>query len=170
MTASQKVHLRRCVSSFVIAAYFSVRLIPQDSRALHLELVPSTLATSYEVVLLVKAVPLGARPPHFPLGDNIDGLITGCRISVKVDVGTAGRWRQAGRSAAQSASGASTFLRSEKKPPGFPPHPRPKAGPRSPLSMLRLCAFAKQTSLPRTTCGDRLAVSLRNHGDSPAVS
>jgi len=48
LTASQKVYLRRCASSFVIAAYFSVRLIPQDSRALHLELfaVPSTLATS----------------------------------------------------------------------------------------------------------------------------
>ena len=56
MTASQKIHLSReardCASSFVIAAYVYVRLIPQDSRALHLELftVPSTLATSYEVV------------------------------------------------------------------------------------------------------------------------
>jgi hypothetical protein len=38
VTASQKVHLsreaRNCASSFVIAAYFYVRLIPQDSRAL----------------------------------------------------------------------------------------------------------------------------------------
>jgi hypothetical protein len=52
MTASQKVHLPRCASSFVIAAYVYVRLIPQDSRALHLELftVPSTLPTSYEVI------------------------------------------------------------------------------------------------------------------------
>ena len=52
MTASQKVHLRRCPSSFVIAAYFYVRFIPQDSRALHLELFPvsSTLATFYEVI------------------------------------------------------------------------------------------------------------------------
>jgi hypothetical protein len=58
LTASQKVHLRRCASSFPrlregrLAAYFYVRLIPQDSRALHLELftVPSTLATFYEVV------------------------------------------------------------------------------------------------------------------------
>jgi hypothetical protein len=55
MTASQKVHLSReardCASSFVTAAYFSVRLIPQDSRALHLKLftVPSTLATFCEV-------------------------------------------------------------------------------------------------------------------------
>jgi hypothetical protein len=47
LTASQKVHLRRYASSFVIAAYFYVRLIPQNSRALHLELfaVPSILAT-----------------------------------------------------------------------------------------------------------------------------
>ena len=56
MTASQKVHLSReardCASSFVTAAYFSVRLIPQDSRALHLKLftVPSTLATFYEII------------------------------------------------------------------------------------------------------------------------
>jgi hypothetical protein len=53
MTASQKVHLRRCASSFVIAAYVRVRLIPQDSCALHLELftVPSILATFYEVII-----------------------------------------------------------------------------------------------------------------------
>jgi hypothetical protein len=50
LTASQKVHLRRCASSFVIAAYFSVRFNPQDSRALHLELVPSALATFDEVI------------------------------------------------------------------------------------------------------------------------
>ena len=36
--ASQKAHLLRCASSFVIAAYPQVRLIPQDLRALHLEL------------------------------------------------------------------------------------------------------------------------------------
>jgi hypothetical protein len=43
LTASQKVHLRRCASSFVIATYYEVHLIPQDLRALHLELftVPS---------------------------------------------------------------------------------------------------------------------------------
>jgi hypothetical protein len=53
LTASQKVHLRRCASSFLTAAYFFVRLIPRDSRALHLELftVPSTLVTFYEVIL-----------------------------------------------------------------------------------------------------------------------
>jgi hypothetical protein len=52
VTASQKVHLWRCASSFVIAAYFYVRLIPQDSRALHLELftVPSALTTFYEFI------------------------------------------------------------------------------------------------------------------------
>jgi hypothetical protein len=51
MTASQKVHLPfdrlmalskaeglRCAASFVIAAYFYVRFIPQDLRALHLDL------------------------------------------------------------------------------------------------------------------------------------
>jgi hypothetical protein len=51
MTASQKVHLPfdmltalskaeglRCAASLVIAAYFYVRLIPQDLRALHLDL------------------------------------------------------------------------------------------------------------------------------------
>jgi hypothetical protein len=51
LTASQKVHLpfdmltalskaegRRCASSFVTAAYFYVRLIPQDLRALYLDL------------------------------------------------------------------------------------------------------------------------------------
>jgi len=47
LTAAQKLHLRRFASSFVVAAYFYVRLMPQDSRALHLELfaVKSTLAT-----------------------------------------------------------------------------------------------------------------------------
>jgi hypothetical protein len=52
VTASQKVHLLRCASSFVIAAYFYVRLIPQDLRSLHLELfaVPSVLTTFCEVI------------------------------------------------------------------------------------------------------------------------
>jgi hypothetical protein len=31
LTASQKVHLLRCASSFVIAAHFYVRLIPQPA-------------------------------------------------------------------------------------------------------------------------------------------
>jgi len=34
MTTSEKARMLRCVSSFVIAAYVTVRLIPQDSRAL----------------------------------------------------------------------------------------------------------------------------------------
>jgi hypothetical protein len=34
MTALEKVRMLRCASSFVIAAYFYVRLIPQDLRAL----------------------------------------------------------------------------------------------------------------------------------------
>jgi hypothetical protein len=42
----------RYASSFVIAAYFYVRLIPQNSRALHRELftVPSGLTTFCEVI------------------------------------------------------------------------------------------------------------------------
>jgi len=35
---SEKPHLQRCAASFVIAAYFYVRLIPKDLRALHLGL------------------------------------------------------------------------------------------------------------------------------------
>jgi hypothetical protein len=34
MRALQKVRMLRCVSSFVVAAYAKVRLIPQDLRAL----------------------------------------------------------------------------------------------------------------------------------------
>ncbi len=40
MTASEKVHMRRCASPFVTAAYGTVRLIPQESRALPLALFP----------------------------------------------------------------------------------------------------------------------------------
>jgi len=36
LTALSKNEGLRCASSFVTAAYFSVRLIPQDLRALHL--------------------------------------------------------------------------------------------------------------------------------------
>jgi hypothetical protein len=38
LTALSKAEGLRCASSFVIAAYFSERLIPQDLRALHLDL------------------------------------------------------------------------------------------------------------------------------------
>jgi hypothetical protein len=38
LTALSKAEGLRCAASFVIAAYFSVRLIPQDLRALHLNL------------------------------------------------------------------------------------------------------------------------------------
>jgi len=34
----KKAYLRRCASFFVIAAYVKIRLIPQNSRALHLNL------------------------------------------------------------------------------------------------------------------------------------
>jgi hypothetical protein len=36
--ALSKAERLRCAASFVIAAYFYVRLIPQDLRALHLDL------------------------------------------------------------------------------------------------------------------------------------
>jgi hypothetical protein len=36
--ALQNGHLRRCASSFVIATYEKIRLIPQDSRALHMSI------------------------------------------------------------------------------------------------------------------------------------
>jgi len=34
----KNAHLQRCASSFVIATYEKIRLIPQDSRALHLSI------------------------------------------------------------------------------------------------------------------------------------
>jgi len=45
LTALSKAEGLRSASSFVTAAYFYVRLIPQDSRALHLDLfsLPSDL-------------------------------------------------------------------------------------------------------------------------------
>jgi hypothetical protein len=50
--ASQKVHLRRCATSLVVAVYLQVRLTSQDLRALHLELftLPSILMTFYEII------------------------------------------------------------------------------------------------------------------------
>jgi hypothetical protein len=38
LTALSKAERLRCAASFVIAAYFHVRFIPQDLRALHLDL------------------------------------------------------------------------------------------------------------------------------------
>jgi len=38
LTALSKAEGLRCAASFVIAAYFYVRLIPQDLRALHPDL------------------------------------------------------------------------------------------------------------------------------------
>jgi hypothetical protein len=38
LTALSKAEGLRCAASFVIAAYFYVRFIPQDLRALHLDL------------------------------------------------------------------------------------------------------------------------------------
>jgi hypothetical protein len=53
VTAQQKVHLLCCASTFVsprlcrvlITTYFLVRLIPQDSRALHLDLLHAAILT-----------------------------------------------------------------------------------------------------------------------------
>jgi len=52
--ASQKVHLRRCAASFVVATYLQVRLTPQDLRALHLELftLPYPLKPFYDIIRL----------------------------------------------------------------------------------------------------------------------
>ena len=49
MTATEKVHMRRCASSFVTAAYGKVRLIPQESRALPLALFAKPFQRSYFV-------------------------------------------------------------------------------------------------------------------------
>jgi hypothetical protein len=38
LTALSKAEWLRCASSFITSAYFYVRLIPQDLRALHLDL------------------------------------------------------------------------------------------------------------------------------------
>ena len=62
----------------------------------------------------------------------------------------------------QSACGASTFLRSQKGPPSFPPQPRRQAGPRPTLSMPRLCSFAEQTPLPRSRYGVSCVMRARH--------
>jgi len=59
-------------------------------------------------------------------------------------MGGSGRRRRQEWSAAQSASGASTFLRRLDGTPGFPPQPHPETWPPSPLwcdhaSAWRLC-------------------------------
>jgi len=60
---------------------------------------------------------------------------------------------QAGWSAAQSASGASTFLRPQKRLPRFPREPRRKARPQAPLSMTRprlgVAPLQSRPSLPQ---------------------
>jgi hypothetical protein len=54
----------RCAASFVIAAYFYVRLIPQNLRALHLELfsLPSDSPTFHKIIILGEA-----KEEQFPL-------------------------------------------------------------------------------------------------------
>jgi hypothetical protein len=53
LTALSKAEGLRCATSFVIAAYSYVRLIPQDLRALHLELfsLPSDSPTFHEITI-----------------------------------------------------------------------------------------------------------------------
>ena len=61
----------------------------------------------------------------------------------RLPAGQNGAAPEAGGSMRQSASGASTYLRRQKGPPGFPLELSRKAWPPSPLSMPRLCAFAE---------------------------
>ena len=60
--ALSKAEGRRCAASLVITAYFYVRLIPQDLRALHLEFftVPSDLWSA--------RAPLCRRGSRGPMG------------------------------------------------------------------------------------------------------
>jgi hypothetical protein len=63
----------RCASSFVIAAYTKVRLIPQDSRALPAAFLRShpiftTSKTFYKVVILETSI-LVAYPHRFRKGE-----------------------------------------------------------------------------------------------------
>jgi hypothetical protein len=84
LTALEKVHLSReardCASSFVIAAYLYVRLFPHDSHALHLKLftVPSPLATSYEVIILLLRI-LGWFSEDTSLLSKVDASFRVCR-------------------------------------------------------------------------------------------
>jgi hypothetical protein len=58
LTALSKAEGLRCAASFVIAAYFSVRLIPQDLRALHLcRLIP----TFYEIIIIDRVIIIESR-------------------------------------------------------------------------------------------------------------
>jgi hypothetical protein len=48
--ALQKAHLWRCSSSFVIATYEKIRLIPQDLRALHLDIFEQPQNRKLEII------------------------------------------------------------------------------------------------------------------------
>ncbi len=78
LTVLNRVEGLRCAASFVIAAYFSGRLIPQDLRALHLELftLPSD-SEFYEIIMSEKARPFlidyyrsspNVKPPAYKAG------------------------------------------------------------------------------------------------------
>jgi hypothetical protein len=85
-------------------------------------------------------------------GESVEGRPEDARLPAPRD----GAAPEAGRSAAQSASGASTFLRPQKGLPGFPREPRRKARPLSLLSIPRLCVFA---DLSRTPSGATIPAS-----------
>jgi hypothetical protein len=81
---------------------------------------------------------------------------------------------EAGWSAEQSASGATTLSSRRGTPLELSTVPRRKAGPRLTLSMLRLCTFGEQTTLPnhsiaagrRESPGSHLRRHPRSHASS----
>ena len=73
------------------------------------------------------------------------------KVPIVIRKGPSTRTTEAGMVCGAKRIGATTFLCRQEGTPSFPPRPRPKARPPSPLSMPRLCAFAEQTSVPHTT-------------------
>jgi hypothetical protein len=52
----KNAHLRRCASSFVIATYEKIRLIPQDSRALHLSIFEQSEINVKDIELWMRSI------------------------------------------------------------------------------------------------------------------
>ena len=98
LTASQKVRMLRCASSFVIAAYAKVRLIPQDSRALPAAFLRSrpifsTFKTFYEIVNFGNFMSIMILPKNnLCTTHSFDraGVFESRRL---VSPGTTGHWR-----------------------------------------------------------------------------
>jgi len=87
-------------------------------------------------------VVLSGKHPAAPRDSEVEAYLIstsqGSRPGdARVPVGQIGAAPRAGWSTTQSASGASTFLRRQEGPPGFPPQPRRKPRPPSSLSMAR---------------------------------